>query len=269
MLGRLNHKHFIADSSSSAGAVSVSSDGSSFTVELEEALLIDGRSKNVTLSVISSTQWNNIDNISAALSNNMFRITGPRESDDALTQYDITIEDGLYEAKDLENTIIDDLAAAGAKVTGGPLVNFIVNYSTQKIEFLLNHPSTTMDFTIPNSIKDVIGANATTYSQTVQTSFENEAQFNNVEYLLIHSDLVGRGVNIGGKYSQTIMKVPISADSLNVQFTHSPDHLIKVDANGLIGTRRSKYRVWITNQNNVAVTMSESWSIEMTISWET
>jgi hypothetical protein len=238
----------IASSSVNAGAKNVSDIGSSFEIQLDQAIIMPSDIVNCTVQVDEATIWWTIPNISVTLNNNKFYI------EHLTVDYVITIPTGLYSVSDLNNTLDREILAA----TGlSGLVDFAPDNATQKVELTINQAGTQIDFTQSDTFRDVVGFNSQLVPAVVSTGIytqlgDNIAQFNTIDYFLLHSDIVDRGIRVNDKYSQTIAQILIDTEP-GSQIVSREFNPPKSDAIGLAGTTIDRIKFWLTDQNNSLV----------------
>jgi hypothetical protein len=101
--------------------------------------------------------------------------------------------------------------------------------------------------------REILGFNALTYGPfpTVPTSVlaPNVAQFNQVNYFLLHSDLTNKGIRFNNNYNQTISQILIDVPP-GSQITYKPFNPAKISAPELAGTNRTNLRFWLTDDRN-------------------
>ena len=259
----------LVSSSTLAGARNKSDDGSTFTVTLDEPLIIPDDAFSCTIQCLEATIWNVIPNILTD-ENDAFRISD--DSGGPVVNYDCVIPQGLYDLSALENAIERELVANGHPAG---LFNLIPDGATQKVIIRLNNVDTWVDFTIANAMNVILGFDATTVpvgappGATAGQTFlaPNVAAFNITEFFLIHTDLVARGLRVNNTYSQTIATVLITVPP-GSQIVSAKFHPAISQVPELIGSRRSQMRFWLTNQDKQLVnTQSEDWSARMVIKY--
>ena len=256
---------FIVDSQH--GSKNVSAKGDYFEVHLEEGINIPYAAQSCKLELESATVWWTIPNIITG-QNDKMTINAPRASDDVITAYNITIPQGLYNTKGLESAILNELSTAGAKTNPTPVINLDENVNTQKIVIILNYASSNVDFTVANTPRELLGFNATVISNQGNNTAPNVANFSTVEYLLLHSDLVSKGLRVGNTHNQTIGRMLI--DKLpGSQLIYTPINPIEISCNNLIGSVKRILRFWLTDEKGNSVsTNSDPWSMVIKITWE-
>lgn len=182
------------------------------------------------------------------------------------TIYNITVPQGLYDLTTLNTTIQRELAGVNAP---SGLITLSGDNATQKIIIKLK-PNTQIDFSIPNSFREMLGFNALIFPaiQSNLTTYEIAqavASFNRIEYFLIHSDIVDRGIRFNNTYNQTIGRVLIDVKP-GSQITSTPFNPSKTDASALIGASRKRLAFWLTDHKNLPVnTIGETWSCRVVI----
>ena len=194
--------------------------------------------------------WNTSPNIITG-SNDAFRIT---HFDGTLTvQYDIQIPQGLYDLTGLNSAIDRELVNDSAPSN---LITLLGDNPTQKTVIQINVTSPVLGFD-----SKVIGP----VSGVVSYYSDNVAQFNNIEYFIIHSNIVGKGLRIGNNYSQAIAQINIDQAPGN-QIIYSPYHTLFIPCNEIIGRVISGANFYLTDNNNNKVnTNGEIFSIRFAL----
>lgn len=251
----------IVDSSPLAGALNISADGSQFEINLEDAIQIPSSATSATVQVQEATVWWVTPNILTNI-NDSFSI------DDGGGPYNVTVPQGLYDLNTLFASTESAVIAAG-----GPsgLFNYIADSATQKAVIRLNGIGVSVDFTGATTYRNILGFNSQILGPTIvaQTDFigDTQASFNIIDYFLIHSDLVPRGVRQNNKYDQTIAQVLINVNP-GSQIVSTPFNPPKSPAWDLIGSKKKRIRFWLTdNNNNPVETVGESWSARIVIEY--
>lgn len=256
----------IVSSDTANGAINKSADGSTFEIQLQTPIDIPKEAKNVNITVEEATVWWTIPNIVSG-ENDLMRINGPNTSD-VLTQFDITIPQGLYDISGLNAEINRLLETAGAKVSPNPLISLSANTSTQKVQIRYGYATVAIDFTIPQTPRLILGYDSSVYfvgSAPITVSAPNVAQFNQVNYFLIHSDLVNQGLRFNNTYNQTIAQVLITVPP-GSQIVSTPFNPPKSNAQELAGTKRRNLRFYLTDDRNRPVnTNTENWTARIVI----
>lgn len=256
---------FIFSSSPKSGASNISLDGSSFNVLLERALVIPRKAHNCYITVQNSTVWWNIFNVKFGINDkldveytNLIPIT---------LNFTITIDPGLYDLDHLSSEIGRKLLLNGVPQD---LFILVPDTSTQKTVIQFNYPLVQLDFNIPQNFAELLGFNERLVPLLPTTGVQYEksdgiANFNTIEYFLLHSDLVSRGMRINNKYNNTISQILIDVPP-GSQIVSNPNNLIKIPANELIGEKRKFFRFWLTDQdNNLVNTQNEIFSCKLVV----
>lgn len=257
----------IVSSDPQNGARNVSPDGSYFEVQLEDGLKIPKDALNVNISVEEATVWWTIPNIITGQNDKLY-ITGP-DTADVIQNYVITIPQGLYNLSGINEAMIRELEAAGAKFDPEPLISLSPDEATQKVEMRFNYATVSIDFTQNDTPREILGFNSQVYSAVPTNPIlaPNTAQFNQVNYLLIHSDLTNKGIRFNNSYNQTIGQVLIDVPP-GSQIVSTPFNPAKISAQELAGTTRTNLRFWLTDDENRRInTNGEYWSARIVIKY--
>ena len=257
----------IVSSDPQNGARNVSPDGSYFEVQLEDGLKIPKDALNVNISVEEATVWWTIPNIITGQNDKLY-ITGP-DTADVIQNYVITIPQGLYNLSGINEAMIRELEAAGSKFDPEPLISLSPDEATQKVEMRFNYATVSIDFTQNNTPREILGFNSQIYSAVPINPIlaPNTAQFNQVNYLLIHSDLTNKGIRFNNSYNQTIGQVLIDVPP-GSQIVSTPFNPAKISAQELAGTTRTNLRFWLTDDENRRInTNEEYWSARIVIKY--
>lgn len=257
----------LASSNPAAGAKNLSANGDRFEIQFDEALQIPKDALDVNISVEESTIWWVIPNIITGV-NDKFYITGP-DTVDVVQNYVVTLPQGLYDDSLLNKSVLTELANQGAKQSPSPLINFVPDQATQKIQIRFNYTTVIVDFTQPYTFREIIGFDANVYGPyaivPATILAENVAAFNQVNSFLIHSDLTNQGIRFNNTYNQSIAQVLIDVLP-GSQITSQPYNPPKISAQDLVGTSRSNIRFWLTDDQNRGVnTNTEYWTARIVI----
>ncbi len=251
----------IIDSSTAAGALNKSTDGSSFEINLENGIQIPSSASSCTVQVQEASVWwvvpNLITNINDAFSIN-----------DGGGPYIGVLPQGLYDLNTLQQSMDSAVVAAG-----GPsgLFQFIADSSTQKVVIRLIGIGVSLDLTGATTFRDLLGFNSQVLGPTAvaQTDFlgDSQAAFNQIDYFLVHSDLVNRGIRINNTYEQVIAQVLIDV-APGSQIVSTPFNPPKSPSWDLIGSKKKRIRFWLTDNNqNLVNTNNENWSARIIIEY--
>ena len=185
--------------------------------------------------------------------------------------YVITIAQGLYDVASLNQAIARQLELADAQISPDSLISLSADEATQKTIIRFNYPSTTVNFTPLDTFRDILGFNSAVYPITdlppVPVTAPNAAAFNQINYFLIHTDLVNSGIRFNNSYNQTLTQVLITAPA-GRQIVSTPYNPAKVNADELAGVLRTNLKFWLTDDKNRLVnTNSETWSCRILITY--
>lgn len=267
----------LVTSDPSQGAVNVSPDGSRFSVQFDDPLTIPKEAVNVQVEVPEALVWWTVPNIITG-QNDTFYIFGDDDSAVPVPQlFVIQIEQGLYDLTGLNNALQSGLEAAGARTVDGannplPLVSLSPDDATQKVLLRFNYPNVTVDFTQANTPREILGFDSLVYGPypgaPLNILAPNVAAFNQVNYFLIQSDLVQRGIRRNNRYNQIITQVNIDV-APGSQIVSTPFNPARTSADELAGTKRNILRFALTDDQNRAVnTNGEYWTARILITYD-
>ena len=240
-------------------AKNVSSDGSSFSVQLDSPISIPRGAVGITLELTQASIWNNAFNISEEIKNNKFRYY---QGDTWIT---ITIPDGQYSLSALNDYL-------GQQFLTQPLAEDFIQIAsdepTQKSILVFSTSSARVDFTLVDSCRDVLGFNPRIVLSTAINDIElsdNVARFNRVNSYLIKTNLIGNGIPINSKTNGIIASIPITSAPGSL-IVYSPAHPIQADASSLVGGSTNYFTFSLLDQQERAVsTNGESYSFVVVI----
>jgi hypothetical protein len=255
----------LLSSDPSSGASNVSLKGDQFTVNLNEGIKIPSDALNVNVRAEESTVWWVVPNISADIGNNKFYVS------EGGIPFVLTIPDGLYDLVELNSTLARLLENAGATTSPNPVIALSSDDASQKVILRLNYTNVSVDFTQLDTPRDILGFDSQivgpNLSAPINIFADNTAQFNTIDYFLIHTDLIQKGISVNGNYTQTISTVLINTPP-GSQIISSPRHPSVLDGQDLAGTNKTGFRVWLTDQANRPVdTRGEPFTVRLKISY--
>lgn len=262
--------NLLVSSNPAAGAINRSADGSSFEVQFDEGMKIPSDALNITLTVEESTIWWVVPNILTGVNDKLY-ITVPREIDDVLTAYVVTLQQGLYDRANINQAVLRELTNQGAKITPNQTISINPDDAIQKIDIRLNYLGSSIDFTQPDTFRDILGFNSQILGPTIVApqSFiaDNTAAFNTINYFLIKSDLISKGIRFNNEYNQTIAQVLIDV-APGSQIVSKPFNPARSVANELAGSTRTNLRMYLTDDvGNPVNTAGESWTARIVIKY--
>lgn len=183
--------------------------------------------------------------------------------------FTITIPQGLYDLAGLNQAIARELETEGARADPDPLITLNPDEATQKVEIRFNYNDVSVDFTQPNTFAEILGFNKVIYgpypNAPISILANETAQFNQINYFLIKSDLTNKGIRFNNNYNQTIGQVLIDVPP-GSQITSNPRNPAKVNVQELSGATRTNLRFWLTDDKDRRVnTNGEYWSARIVI----
>jgi hypothetical protein len=210
---------------------------------------------------VTANIWWTVPNISASLGNNVFAFF------DGTSNRSITIPDGLYDIDQLASTIpilIDNIPAS---LPAESLFVFAGDNATQKVIITFKSANLSINWNL-STIRSIIGFLPTSPSTVgIGQSLiaDNIANFNVITSFLIHTDLINSGIPVNSVNSAVISNVLIDVSPGNL-INYAPSNVPVVDADELIGVRRTNIRFRLTDQSNRRVdTNGEYWSFMVVI----
>lgn len=253
----------IFNSDPTAGAENVSADGSTFQITLHDPIMIPKGCVDCKAGVVSAAIWNTSFNIAAAYSNNQFEFTttvAPAGT------YTWTIPDGLYSVAGLNGYLSAQFVNTGLPAN---LITISGDMATQKsiITFLTSGDS--IDFTIANTIREVLGFNAavvTAPSANYSFYSDNTAQFNRINSFIISSNLVSQGIPVNSNTQGIIATIPINVPP-GSQIAYSPQNTVWFSAKELIGQNKLNMRFSLLDQNLRPVEVVDPFSFTLVIEY--
>ena len=266
---------FIVSSDTSQGAVNRSPNGDYFEIQLDDGLKIPKDAVNVNVKVEESTIWWVVPNIIEGVNDTMYIYGNDDTLPVAVPQlFTVVIPQGLYDLSGLNQAILNGLENGGAQTIDAsgdslPLITLTADDATQKVILRLNYTNVYVDFNQANTPRDILGFNALSIGPEAGAPINilatNNAAFNSVNYFLIHSDLVNRGVRYNNQYNQTIAQVLIDV-APGSQIVSTPFHPAKASGQALAGTVRTNLRFWLTDDQQRSVnTNGENWTARIVI----
>jgi len=244
----------VVSSDPDAGAINVSEDGSYFEVQLDgEGIQIPRDAINVNVSVEESTVWWVVPNIIEGQNDKLYIFGDNDQGGQEL--FVIIIPQGLYDLPGLNTAILTQLESAGARTVDGngdglPLLQLGADGATQKVRIRFNYANVYIDFQPAETPREILGFNAEQYGPYAGAPLSilapNTAAFNTVNYFLILSDLVNKGIRFNNRYNQTIAQVLIDV-APGSQIVSTPFNPARCNGQELAGSKRTNLRFWLTD----------------------
>ena len=252
---------YIFNSATETGAQKIGTLGNKFVVQLDNPISIPGKSHYATAECVSANIWNVSPNISEEIGNNHFFFN---EVDSGGAQ-DITIPDGSYGIEELEAFLQGEFVNLGAESNA---ISFSSFNSTQQTVLTFASATTTVDFSQPNTCRDVLGFDSrvvvpTTAGQSIFS--DTEARFNRITNYLVKSNLLSGGIPQNTSASGILTSVPITS-RVGSQIVFQPVHPVKANADELIGQMKQSIMFTLLDQLERDVsTLGEEWSLTIVI----
>jgi hypothetical protein len=255
---------FYVSSDPDTGAQNVSPDGSTFRVNLNNPIMIPKNALSCEVSTIQSNIWNDSNNISFQFGNNIFNFTTNHSG--APVNYNFVLPDGLYSLSGLNAYLSTQFVNNGLPSN---LITLSGDESTQKTILTFLVAGDQVDFTVANSVREVLGFNARLAPLVPQPAGYNEfsdnsAQFNRTNSYLIECDLVQAGIAVNNFNQGIVASVPINVPP-GSQITYEPRTPLVIDASDLIGNTRQVLNVRLLNQSLELVTTNEIFSFVLRV----
>lgn len=259
----------IFSSSLEDGAERKSTDGSTFSISLDRPILIPRSTKYCWVEVQAATVWNTVPNIETGVNDKFyFEIIGGLLNG----TYQFTIEQGVYDVVSLNDAIEREITQT--LQLPSKTLEIFGDVSTQKVIIQWNNISqVNFDFTQSDTFREILGFNSQIVNGNAlgiageQFKADNVAAFNNVEYFLIHCDLVNKGLRNNSNYSQIVSQVLIDR-AVGAQIHSTPFNPPRIPAMELIDSKRNSITLWLTDSLNRRVnTGGEDWGVRLVINY--
>jgi len=263
---------FLVDSDPANGASNVNSLGSQFTVNLQSPLVIPKDAYNCSVMVKNAIIWFVTPNITEGV-NSKFKLTYNA------VDYIIDIPTGLYDFDSLNAKILTELSLASGGLVPNDVIQILADLAENKIVIQFNYFNTNIDFTIANSLRELLGFDSRVvigYADPPGTDpipFYEEAdqvaKFNNTDYYLIKcSNLLTRGLERNSQYLGIMARIDVDVP-VNSKINYDPRQVPIIPAPELKGIDLSTLTFQLTNQNDELVnTRGEKWSVIFEIHYD-
>lgn len=172
----------------------------------------------------------------------------------------LTIPTGLYNLQQLNDELRRQISGLGDQ----PLnINIVPNFSTNRTRIELVAPYT-VDFTIANSIRDLLGFISQIVNITKES--ENSADMaNDFEKLLIHCSLV-EGYSYNNSYQSDIIAEMLLDQSPGSQLSIAPAVLIWIPLRTSVAKDIPRIRIYFTTQSGRPINfLGENTSVSLYI----
>ena len=255
----------ILDSNPATGAIERTADGSGFTVQLNEPLMIPSNAINPTIDVEESAIWYSTPNVysGGVKKNNSFRI---RNLNVGPTNYDLIIPAGLYSVLTIQDAM--NFAVQQALGISEDVIELRSNDSLGRVELILDS-GWEIEFVEPGgSLSGILGFQFNlTYTSGIVNIGQTTPKINSVNFYLIQCDLVADGIRFNNTYRQIIETVLIDVPPRDLIITR-PFNPPTIDGSMLAGNSRTKIRVQLLTDNlEPADTDGEYYYLRLAIRW--
>lgn len=170
-----------------------------------------------------------------------------------VTDYVVTLPQGLYDLNLMNNAVITQLENQGASSSSEPIISFNADNASQRVQIRFAFPSSKVDFSQAGTPREILGFDSLPYGPypTAPTTVtaENTAAFNQVNYFLLHCDLTALGIPFNNEYTQVVAQIPIDRPP-GSQILYRPFNPARINVNELIGASRTSIRCWLTDDKN-------------------
>lgn len=243
-----------------AGAV-VTESGSRMEIRFDEPMTIPREASNVELQVAGVNIWRTTPNVRAGI-NDRLEVFVDNVS------VDTTIPEGNYDLDSLNQAIavaLNQLPLLGyiSPALVEQTIEFVEDLATERV--VLNITTDT-NFTItfgPGSFGALLGFDDGEYGPPVilpppgNTRFytkegQNRMNMTVIEYYLVHTDLVPRGLRVNGGFFQVAAQVLVEG-GIGKQQVYAPTNPPKCRAQYLAGNSIDRITVWLTDHNNLPI----------------
>jgi hypothetical protein len=262
----------IVSSDPTSGSTNLSSDGSSFTVNVtnQACLSVPRDAVNVQMGVSKALIYNVSPNVFASGSrqNNKFKITLNLPP---VTIFEVTLPEGLYSIDDIQTFMVSFMANITAALANAVVFSAIpssghVNIASTNAAFQL------IDFqsnVVYQRFGMLLGFNPITYAFS-SAGFNNTspdvATLNSVNSYLLTSSLIPNGMPVNGAFSGVLAQIPIDVPP-GSQIIYRPPTVDMFDASQLAGASVSQFSIALRADNGSEVTMGEYFSATLRITY--
>ena len=204
-------------------------------------------------------------NISAVIGNNKLYLH--TEEGSLGTDFVVTIPDGLYGVVELAARIQREIIELGLPAN---LLVFTADDSTQKIVISFTYESTWIDFSQPDSCRDVLGFDSRLVPLVSQAANHSEtgdvtASFDRINNYLLKSDIISDGISVNAISDSIIADILITS-SPGSQIVFAPFHPPKANADELIAHSKTNLDFRLVDQLGRQVdTLGEDYSFTIVL----
>ncbi len=280
---------YFFSSSPANGALNVSKDGSTFSVQLTDPIQVPNEAINATIEIQSASIWNNSFNISEELKNNTFSFYYPyastKQGINAYNQF--TIPDGQYSFDAFNDMLAHYFVGYGFPPD---IITFGADTATNKLIVIVKKELTKVDFSnvtwdfggwkdmddhVVGRVKldtsrNLLGFTAGLYPNNgeLRQIGSYPAKFNHINSIVLRSDLLGNGISVNDTSSGALANILINVkpNSLIAYMPYNPN---KVDASELISHARNYITFTLTDITGVLInTNTEFYNFSLVLRYD-
>lgn len=255
---------FLVDSNPSTGATNINALGSEFTVNMQPALHVPAYATNISVIVKNAIVWFVTPNVVKDV-NDRINITYNG------IMYPLQIPVGLYDVDTLSNKINSIIHFQSNNVVPIDLIKLLPDIAENKVVIQFNYYNTEIDFTVQNSIRQVLGFSPQVLvgytgpgDGPIPFYFEGDltARFNTTDYYLIRcSSLLSTGIQFNNDFSGIMCRIDVRGN-INSKIDYDPNQVPIIPAPRLRNCSLSELTFQLVNQNGELVdTRGEYWSV--------
>ena len=257
---------WLFSSNPALGAQSITKGGSTFSTYLSEGFTIPKNAFGIEIGCVSASIWWNQFNVT--VDNNKFSFL---RNDGALLQVDIP--PGLYSFDELNRTL-KNLLLFDYNITNYALAPIQSSQRVSEVFIVTPNPSIIRTYWPLGTLQNLLGFDVTRVtSNPVGTSGQyfgdRTARFNQIDFYIIQTSLLSRGIRLNNKYAGVIAQVPIDnvPGSLinyapqNIQWTAAPEL-----GNG--STTNNVTTILTDSNGNPVDTQGESYSVAIQVKYK-
>ena len=248
------------------GATNVNSTNNRFTVNLDVPIEIPSNAYNITVCCKQLVMWNTVYNITNT--NNNIYIGAPNTLDIRQDKL-ITIPVGLYSVFTLYSRLLDLLKAENFKQTPDPVITFLPDEPTQKVNISLNYGNSLFSFFCVNPMNEILGYDKLPYyTPTSPMLFTAPyiSKFNVNDYYLLRTSLTRNSFYVNKYQNQIIAQIPTDI-GIGYQIFYNPANPDEIECDNLQGANLQNFEVELLNQRLQSLTIPENWSCQLKLSW--
>jgi len=259
----------LASSDKELGASNISSTNNRFTVNLDVPIEIPSNAYNITVSCKQLIMWNTVFNITNT--NNQIFIGAPNTLDVRQDKL-ITVPLGLYSVFTLYARLLDLLKAENFKQTPDPVITFLPDEPTQKVNISLNYGNSVFSFfqlVCPHPMNEILGYdNLVYYTPTLPMLFTAPyvSKFNVNDYYLLRTSLTRNSFFVNKYQNQIIAQIPTDVE-IGYQIFYNPANPDEIECDNLQGANLQNFEVELLNPRLQPLNIPENWSCQLKLSW--